>query len=312
MKQFNFSILLILIMVFFSCEKNDTLPLINTSDIEFIQGDICSPKIISYHFGVESLSVSEQISKLLSLGMSGIIIQVETNNDIIKLNEYYANSNVKSGKFEINNIFTTITVKDSLLNRTQLTIIDKIYKKIQNQNTQLQVLFNGNKNDYLNIEKTISNIAIIAKKYNKSVIIYPHYELAIETAEEALYFIEKSINKNVFLAVHLCHELAAGNGNRIRDVVEGVSPYIKFISISGASLSEKSNDNLPSWFWGIKPLSMGDYDYNSFILSLKDNYYKGPIAIHTWGILNNFELSVEEHLPESKKIIEMISGELCN
>lgn len=116
----------------------------------------------------------------------------------------------------------------------------------------------------------------------------------------------------MFLAVHLCHELAAGNWNRIGEVVANVAPYIKAVSISGASESEQADNSLPLWYWGIKPLNQGTYNYTSFFQALYDNGYVGPILIHTWGIKSNFNLDPEDYLPESREILLQLSEVTCN
>lgn len=276
---------------------------------KFEVSDMCSPKIMSYNFGVEHLLISDQTSTLSNLKMNGMMIQIESHN-CQDLDNYYNDCLVKSGEFNIYNIFTTISLNNLQASSRQLVTIERIYKKIQSNDTQLLVLFEGEKHNP-KLKPFILQIADIAKKYNKNLVIYPHAGLAIETSEEALSFI-KTINKdNIFLSIHLCHELSAGNGNRIEQVVQKVSPYIKAVSISGASLNEKEDNNLPEWYWGIKPLSMGTYKYSTFYNALYKANYQGPIAIHTWGIFNNFNLTIDNHLLQSKNIIDNMSKQIC-
>ena len=239
--------------------------------------------------------------------MDGLVLEV-TSNTLNKLDLYYETCEIKTGEFHISDIFTTIDLNQNLGN--QLSTIDQIYNKIQFQPTILQVIFVGQKGNTI-VKSTVSRIAEIANRYGKNLIIYPHDNSAIETAEEALYYIELTNKNNVFLSIHLCHELAAGNGYRIEEVITKASPFIKSVSISGASESEQNDSSLPLWYWGIKPLNHGTYNYTQFYKSLYKVNYIGPIAIHSWGILNNFGLRPMDHIPISRQILLEIATDLC-
>ncbi len=313
--NFGYFLMTVVLLSLFSCVDDTQLD--NSCEdsqiMTFEQSNMCSPKIMSYHFGVETLPIIDQISKLANLQMDGIILQIESNS-IQNLEEYYRACEVKSGAFSIYNIFTSFSLDNQEEWGNQMATIEYIYKKIQHEKTILQVIFNGEKRKINTsmIIAQIAQIAEIAEKYNKDLVIYPHEGTAIETAEEALIYIKSTNQDNVFLSVHLCHELAAGNGGRIEEVITNVSQYIKAVSISGATENEQFDNTLPLWFWAIKPLNMGTYDYTNFYKALYEIDYKGPIAIHTWGILENFGLSPEDHLPNSRELILELAAEVCN
>ena len=56
---------------------------------------------------------------------------------------------------------------------------------------------------------------------------------------------------------------------------------------------------------------MGNYDLTPFYKALYNYDYQGTIAIHTWGIYDNFGLTPNEHLPLSKKEIEKLASTAC-
>jgi len=264
---------------------------------------------MTYQFGLEQLSIPQQVQLLKELEIDGLILEID-NNTLHRLNEYYVTDEVLTGDFHIYDIFTNINLDNQVQFNSQLNTIEKIYSSIQCNETELQVLFHGNTTQNHAID-AISKISTIAKKHNKNLIIYPHAGLFIESAEEALSYIEVVNQNNIYLSLHLCHELAAGNGNRINEVIENVMPYIKSVSISGASEEELNNTTLPLWYWGIKPLSMGTYNYTSFYQKLIAKEYKGTIAIHSWGVSENFNLNPADHLPNSKNILLDISDNSC-
>lgn len=258
-------------------------------------------KIASYYFGVEKLPVAQQISTLKNLKMDAIMVDI-TEKNIDSLDKYYQTDEVKSGQFHLYDIWTSVSVNDEAKLTFQLKTVETIYQKIQNKETQLQVIFGG-QSTAENITRIMSSVADIAKKYNKNLVIYPHFGNTIATTEQALVYL-KAVNKpNVFIAMHLCHELRAGYGNRIEEVVSNVAPYIKAVSISGASEAERLNDALPNWFFGIKPLFMGDYNLLPYYTAVMKTGYTGPITIHTWGIDRNFNLTPAENLPKSKDVL---------
>lgn len=301
----------ILFFSLFSCKETHNIGICEDPlATEFEKSDMCNPKIASFHFGLEELTIPEQIEFLMSHNIDGLTLRIASSN-LDDLNEYYQEEGVKNGTFNIYSIFTPITLNDSEELENQLATIEEIYSEISCKNTLLQVIVNGEKNSE-NATATLTRIADIATSYEKELIIYPHDETAIETAEEALFYINSSQKSNIFLSVHLCHELAAGNGERMEEVVNNVAPYIKAISISGATESEHLDSSLPSWYWGIKPLYMGSYEYSKFYSSLYSIDYNGPIGIHTFGILDNFNLPMNEHLPRSREILLNLGEDLCN
>ena len=274
------------------------------------EASLCSPNIMSYYFGVENLTIPNQVSTLSRLKMNGVMVRIDRNN-LADLDAYYATPEVKNGSFHVYDIWTTINVasNDAKLT-TEYATLESIYAKIQNKETILQVIFGGNASKE-RITQIVSATADIAKKYGKDLIIYPHFGHTIATSEIALSYIKLAKKSNVFLAIHLCHELRAGFGNRMNEVVQNVAPYIKSASISGATLSEMLDPNLPNWKWGIKPLYMGTYDLSSYYNALHSIGYKGPIAIHTWGIINNFGLYSQDHLPRSRNKLIQLANKAC-
>ena len=65
------------------------------------------------------------------------------------------------------------------------------------------------------------------------------------------------------------------------------------------------------WKWGIKPLYMGEYDLSTYYNALHSIGYKGPIVIHTFGIINNFGLYSQDHLPSSRDKLIQLANKAC-
>ena len=274
------------------------------------EASLCAPNIMSYYFGVENLTIAKRVRTLDSLKMDGVMVQVSRRN-LAELDEYYATKEVRNGSFHVYDIWTTINVEATDANLvTAYSDLEAICAKIQNKETVLQVIFGG-VSTRARITKIVSEAADIAKKYDKDLIIYPHHGHTMSTSEIALSYIQATKKSNLFLAVHLCHELKAGFGNRIKEVVQNVSLYIKSASISGATLSEMSDPDFQNWKWGIKPLNMGTYDLSTYYNALHSVGYKGPIAIHTFGIIKNFGLYSQDHLSGSRTKLLQLANKAC-
>ncbi len=298
------TLLIASIVMLNSCTKNTA----NQNNIP-TTGSLCQPHVTAYNFDLDHLSPNQQAQRIQGAGLAGVFLQIPPSGGVQKLREFYQTTAYKAGTFTVNNAFVYLSLTDSALKKQQLQYIEDIYSEIQFEPTQLQVIFLGPNADPTN---AIAKVAGIAQSFQKDLIIYPHYQTSsIASAEDALNYINAVQKPNVFLAVHLCHELAAGNGERLDEVITNVSPYIKSVSISGATLKEFNDSTLPLWYWGIKPLFMGKYDLVPFYTALYNNNYQGDIAIQTWGIKNNFGLTPEQHLPLSKTVIDSLAVEVC-
>jgi sugar phosphate isomerase/epimerase len=94
----------------------------------------------------------------------------------------------------------------------------------------------------------------------------------------------KAERPNLTISVHQCHEMRAGNTDRIDAVMTAVGPYMDIVTICGSD--KKVNDKSKDWSDVIKPLGEGDYDPKEFLRALKRHKFQGPIILHTYGLMN--------------------------
>ena len=122
------------------------------------------------------------------------------------------------------------------------------------------------------------------------LVLYPHEGTTFINAEQALVLLlrlradedlspaEKAC---VSISIHLCHELKAGNGARIAEVVAAVAPYCTLASVNGAEADTRSRGG---WTTGIRPLDQGNYDVRPFLQALATAGYTGPMEYHTYNL----------------------------
>jgi len=126
----------------------------------------------------------------------------------------------------------------------------------------------------------VRDIAGQAAASGLKVSIYPHAGFYVSTAEEAVR-VAKVVNlPNVGVSLNLCHELFAGNSERLPRIIESVAPYLNLVSINGASPIPGKGPKA----WDTLPLGSGSYDVEAFLRNLKNAGYRGPIGHQFFGV----------------------------
>ncbi len=128
----------------------------------------------------------------------------------------------------------------------------------------------------------ITTIADEAQAAGVELVLYPHDNTYFESAEEALVFIQEIGHDNLFVSLHLCHEIRAGNGERLEQIAEKIEPWLRLPTMNGANVAYV--DGSRDWSDSIQPLGAGDYDAAQLLNALKSIHYKGPIILHTFGL----------------------------
>jgi sugar phosphate isomerase/epimerase len=125
----------------------------------------------------------------------------------------------------------------------------------------------------------VREVADLAADAGLRVVLYPHVQCVPATAEEAFSLIEQAARANVALTVNLSHELAAGNGARLTEIVRHVAPRLAMVSINGAM-----DEPGPLWKNYIRVLGEGDHDVAGLLRTLRDVDYGGPVGLQSYGI----------------------------
>lgn len=126
----------------------------------------------------------------------------------------------------------------------------------------------------------VREVAGLASESGIKVSIYPHAGFYVSTAEEAVRVVKVVNMPNVGVTVNLCHELFAGNGGRLDQVVKTAAPYLNLVSINGASPIPGKGPKA----WDTLPLGSGTFDVEAFLRLIKDAGYRGPIGHQFFGV----------------------------
>lgn len=119
------------------------------------------------------------------------------------------------------------------------------------------------------------------------MVIYPHWNTNIETADEAAIRIAQVGHPNIYNSLHTCHEIRGGNQYHMKTVVTTHGQNTRLVTIAGADSNAYSGPPPHTWDDAIRPLDRGGFDITPFLRALRNARYQGPVILHTWGLAND-------------------------
>jgi sugar phosphate isomerase/epimerase len=126
----------------------------------------------------------------------------------------------------------------------------------------------------------VREIAGLAAESGLKVSLYPHAGFYVATAEDAVRIAKEVKLPNVGVTVNLCHELLAGNGSRLDEVIRIATPWMNLVSINGASPVPDKGPKA----WDTLPLGSGTFDTEAFLRALWKSGYRGPIGHQFYNV----------------------------
>ena len=126
--------------------------------------------------------------------------------------------------------------------------------------------------------KGVQDLADLAAASGLRLALYPHRGFYISTAEEAMALAEKVQRPNIGVTVNLIHELGAGHGLRMREVIRKVASRLTMVTINGGTLKNGGRDS------PIKLIGSGDYDVRPLLQALVEVDYGGPVGLQLYKV----------------------------
>jgi sugar phosphate isomerase/epimerase len=277
-----------------------------TNQVLFIKLDSDNTlPIASYNYGgLNKISPKEQVQILSKYGYDGIVLKSETKEDFNNIDEFIGLTE-NGNKIKIISIFERYNFNDSVNRRERWK---EVVDKIADKEIQLWVIF-GKKVDGITddfVEQKLREINLYAAQKKVAVILYPHSDTYISSAEQALLFVKKINDKNLKLALHLYHEVRAGNGSRIDQVFENVKNYLGAVTLAGTDIIADYTNSKTRDMSTIKPIGYGDFNLANFIKPLLKSNYKGSLAFMNFGITESPDVYLPRSLAEWKKINSLL------
>ncbi len=243
-----------------------------------------------FDFNLRGKDPAAQIHSLDGLGFDGIAMQLQNAAQLDRLAAFLA------AKPDLRLFAGYIVIDHRKPDTPSAAHIEEVAKALAARGAKLWLILTGPKGSEDKVLQIICDVADAAAREKVGVSLYPHDNSAMESAEEALVFLNKANRPNLTLTVHLCHEIRAGNGARLGEVVAAVRPHLDLATISGSNTEVV--DNSQDWSDAIKPLGEGDFDASKFLRALLDNDFHGPVILHTFGLgkfpADHYRRSAEE------------------
>jgi sugar phosphate isomerase/epimerase len=271
--------------------------------------------VFNFDFARLGADEASQISELESIGYGGLVMNLSANTPnkakaaLKTLHRYQAASgddafNVYAGYVVY--YFNTGAEAE----KAQNAHIDQVIQSLKKSDAKLWVILRGGRGqvpkDSVQSEQIVEFLRSLAERTKAAgveLVLYPHDGALVETAEEMLPYLKEVQNGNVFISLHLSHEIRGGNGDRLNEVAAKIKPWLRLPSINGADID--SVNETVGWARGIQPLTMGDYDSSKLLDALKSVDYKGPVILHTWGLQ---KAAADHHHTSYKRFQEMLDA----
>lgn len=251
----------------------------------------------AYNFGsLGQLTIQEQIAILKKIGYKGIVLNTETKADSINL-DYLLTALKADREFVIHAVMVRYNFSDQFSKRENWK---RIVDKIAHRNSELWLIFGKKTEEIFDgfIETKLKEIAEYAKTKKVKVILYPHSKCAIASAEEALPYVQKLNYANLKVAIHLCHEIRAGNGSRMNEVFEAVGAHLGAVTVCGSDSVADFSKPLLMDKSTIKPICEGNFDITKFLTPLRKSGYRGLVGFINFKIDEDPEIYLKRSMKE--------------
>lgn len=229
--------------------------------------------------GRDTWTPEEQAICLQELGYAGISYQDEVDLDA-RLAAFSARD------LKIFNVYVPCHVDKEPAYSEQLV---RAIARLKGTGVDLWLTVQGKADDDEKAVAAVRALADLAAASGLRVALYPHAGFHVATLDDALRVVEKIDRENVGVTFNLCHELKAGNGPRIDEILEKAAPELFFVSINGA---EHDGD----WDRLIQPLGEGAFDVYGVLKKLKSLGYAGPVGLQCYNVKGNTRGNLEKSM----------------
>lgn len=257
-----------------------------------VQGDL-----VPFGLCMSGMPVDSQIESSRRIGYGGLGLAFLEKERVRRIARH---PEVASGRFRIPSMIWWASVEQPL----DTSWLDPVLEDAGPMRMDIWMVADGKDKSERSRSKAVEMYARAASRCKAKgvrLVIYPHIGCVVETAEEAAAIRDSLAGRGhpeVRISILLCHELKAGNRDRLPEIVRRLGPMIALASISGADHDDyrKAGD-----FWGsvIKPLDQGTYDVGIFLEALAQAGYGGPLLLHTYNLPAPDAPSYDKHLERS-------------
>ena len=263
------------------------------------QGKIVNNPFFSFNTGIKSggfETLENQAELLKKLGYDGV--EKEGNDGFAAMQRAMNKSglNIYTNYIRVDLDNTQQPYDPSLLETLKLIegkptmiwiyVVSKKFKPSSVENDELAV-------------PIFQEMADKASSYGVKVMLYPHINMWIECAEDAIRISKKVNRRNFGMTFNLFHFLAHSYRNNIDPVekfpelAKQAIPYLFAISFNGADV-KPSGEKI--WKSFIQPLGDGNYDSYGYLKTFLDLGFEGPVGLQTFNIKQNSDVHLKRSI----------------
>ncbi len=137
-----------------------------------------------------------------------------------------------------------------------------------------------------------------AKNTDAQILLYPHLKSWVERIEDSIRVAEKVDRPNVGVMFNLCHWLRVDKSRDYKPLLQKAMSRLWAVSINGADqLDEK-----PGWAGYIQPLGQGSFDVGTFLKTLRELGYRGPVGLQCYGIGGDTRIHLAQSMAAWQKL----------
>ncbi len=233
-----------------------------------------------FDFDLRGATPGEQIDRLTTIGFDGLAMNLSKSHDLARWQGYQLE---RPGTKLLCGFLTAWLDNPNEINNDHWS---QVLQTLSDEGALFWCIFRkGNAVDRSGLQSLVDAVAVRAGEFGLDLNIYPHDGealFAIQSLEEAMGYVRASSQTNIKVSAHLCHEIRAGNGDRLEEVLRAAGDKLALVSINGAN--QAFVDNSSDWSDSIQPLSEGDFDSRLFVEALDRVGYRGPVILHTFGL----------------------------
>ena len=206
-----------------------TILIISVLFIHFISFGQQGKSLFVFDFELDKIPIPERTSMLVDLGYAGVTFAMKNEGQKEKYKEYMATPEAKAGKFSIPVVYFPYHFKNDSVKEDKLWQASLATSSLKAMWVILVDI--GKAATPEQGRELLGRMADQAEKLGKDIVIYPYDNTLIESVEEAIPYIQDLNRSNIYLSMHSCHEMRAGNGGRMLEVSDSLPNWYFFHSI---------------------------------------------------------------------------------
>jgi sugar phosphate isomerase/epimerase len=155
---------------------------------------------------------------------------------------------------------------------------------VKGRQVQFALLVNGRKPSDPSVDphavEILRGMSDLARDSGSQLLLYPHLGSWIERIEDACRVADQVNRPNVGVMFNLCHWLRVDSQRDFKPLLQRALPRLWAVSINGAD----TLDDQPGWNRYIQPLGQGAFDVGTFLRTLRQLGWQGPVGLQCYGL----------------------------